>query len=130
MNQAKFTLPKSSELIKDIPWLTHLSDAAILKFDTLVEVKLFPFNYHFKEELIAKNGLGIIARGIAKLTKDGVEEGSEVLENGEILSHFNEKVSNTDKVISETPLTVIWVSASNIEAIKAVDSKLAEKLTN
>ena len=127
---AKFTLPKSSELIKDIPWLADLSDAAILKFDTLVEVKLFPFNYHFKEELIAKNGLGIIARGIAKLTKDGVEEGSEVLENGEILSHFNEKVSNTDKVISETPLTVIWVSASNLEAIKAVDSKLAEKLNN
>ena len=67
--------------------------ASELHFDTLVEVKLFPFNYHFKDELIAKNGLGIIARGIAKLTKDGVEEGSEVLESGEILSQFNKKVS-------------------------------------
>ena len=46
------------------------------------------------------------------------------------MSHSNEKVSNTDKVISETPLTVIWVSSNNIEAVKAVDSQLAIKLTS
>ena len=125
----KYELPLSAELIKDINWLQDLSDSAVKTLDSLVEVKIFPFNYHFKEELIPKNGLGIIARGIAKLTKDGIDKDSEVLGNGEILSHFNPKVSNTDKVVSETPLTVIWVSASNIDALKAVDAQLKEKLS-
>ena len=124
----KFVLPESSELIKDISWLKDLSDNALNTFDNLVEVKIFPFNYHFKEELSSKNGLGIIARGFAKLSKDDGDEGSEVLGSGEILSHSNEKVSSTDKVISETPLTVIWVSSNNIEAVKAVDSQIANKL--
>jgi len=126
----KYKLPLSADLIKDINWLQDLSDSALETLDSLVEVKIFPFNYHFKEELIPKNGLGIIARGIAKLTKDGVDKDSEILGNGEILSHFNPKVSNTDKVVSETPLTVIWVSASNIDALKAVDPQLREKLSN
>ena len=125
----KFVLPESSELIKDISWLKGLSDDALSTFDNLVEVKIFPFNYHFKEELSFKNGLGIIARGFAKLTKDGVDEGSQVLGSGEILSYSNEKVYSTDKVITETPLTVIWVSSNNIEAVKAVDSQIANKLT-
>jgi hypothetical protein len=125
-----FELPESSELIKDISWLKDLSESSIVAFDSLVEVKIFPFNYEFKEELIPKNGIGIIARGIAKLTKDGVDEGSEVLGQGEILSHFNKKVSNTDKVISETPLTVIWVNANNISGLKKLDAQLSEKLSN
>jgi NhaP-type Na+/H+ or K+/H+ antiporter len=125
---AEFVLPKSSELIKDIPWLKDLSNQAIIELDSLVEVKLFPFNYHFRDELFSKNGLGIIARGIAKLTKDGADKDSEVIAKGELLSHSNDKVSKTDKVVAETPLTVIWVSSANVSKLKAVDNILAEKL--
>ena len=124
----EFKLPESRELIKDIDWLKDLSEDTLNKFDVLVEVKIFPFNYEFKEELDASNGIGIIARGIAKLTKDGTDKDSEVLAKGELLSSSNVIVSNTDKVVSETPLTVIWVSSENIDALKAVDSILAEKL--
>ena len=124
----EFKLPDSRELIKDIDWLKELSENAINKFDSYVEVKIFPFNYEFKEELDARNGIGIIARGIAKLTKDGADKDSEVLAKGELLSHSNEKVSNTDKVVSETPLTVIWVNHDNIIELKAVDKILSRQL--
>ena len=89
----KFKLPISTDLIKEINWLKELSDNAVKTLDQLVEVKIFPFNYQFREELMPKNGLGIIARGIAKLTKDGMDIDSEVLGNGDILSHVNPKVS-------------------------------------
>ena len=124
----EFKLPESRELIKDIDWLKELSENAVNKLDSLVEVKIFPFNYEFKEELDSRNGMGIIARGIAKLTKDGADKDSEVLAKGELLSHSNEKVSNTDKVVSETPLTVIWVNHDNIIELKAVDKILSRQL--
>ena len=124
----EFKLPESRELIKDIDWLKELSENAVNKLDSLVEVKIFPFNYEFKEELDSRNGMGIIARGIAKLTKDGADKDSEILAKGELLSHSNEKVSNTDKVVSETPLTVIWVNHDNINELKAVDKIIGEQL--
>ena len=124
----EFKLPESRELIKDIDWLKNLSENAINKFDSFVEVKIFPFNYEFIEELEARNGIGIIARGIAKLTKDGADKDSEILAKGELLSYSNEKVSNSDKVVSETPLTVIWVSHDNINELRTVDKILGERL--
>ena len=124
----KFKLPISTDLIKEINWLKELSDNAVKTLDQLVEVKIFPFNYQFREELMPKNGLGIIARGIAKLTKDGMDIDSEVLGNGDILSHVNPKVSKIDKVVCETPLTVIWVSASKIDTLK-VGCPIEKKLS-
>ena len=113
-----FTLPDAKDLIKDIKLFSELEEKVIVSVIPFVEIKIFPFNYQFKQELDPKNGLGVICRGSAKISNKQDDNRSEVLAKGDIIS--DKTVQKGDRLISETPLTVMWIPSSKIDQVKSL----------
>ena len=113
-----FTLPDAKDLIKDIKLFSELEEKVIVSVIPFVEIKIFPFNYQFKQELDPKNGLGVICRGSAKISNKQDENRSAVLAKGDIIS--DKTVQKGDRLISETPLTVMWIPSSKIDQVKSL----------
>ena len=113
-----FTLPDAKDLIKDVRLFSELEEKVIVSVIPFVEIKIFPFNYQFKQELDPKNGIGVICRGSAKISNKQDDNRSEVLAKGDIIS--NKTVQKGDRLISETPLTVMWIPSSKIDQVKSL----------
>ena len=113
-----FTLPDAKDLIKDIKLFSELEEKVIVGVIPFVEIKIFPFNYQFKQELDPKNGLGVICRGSAKISNKQDDNRSAVLAKGDIIS--DKTVQKGDRLISETPLTVMWIPSSKIDQVKSL----------
>ena len=113
-----FTLPDAKDLIKDIKLFSELEEKVIVSVIPFVEIKIFPFNYQFKQELDPKNGLGVICRGSAKISNKQDDNRSAVLAKGDIIS--DKTVQKGDRLISETPLTVMWIPSSKIDQVKSL----------
>ncbi len=113
-----FTLPDAKDLIKDVRLFSELEEKVIVSVIPFVEIKIFPFNYQFKQELDPKNGIGVICRGSAKISNKQDDNRSEVLAKGDIIS--DKTVQKGDRLISETPLTVMWIPSSKIDQVKSL----------
>ena len=113
-----FVLPEVKDLIKGLKSFNDLEDDTISSLIPLIEVKIFPFNYVFKNEFNNQSGVGIICRGSAKISNNQDENRSEVLSKGDVISA--ESIQKGDKLISETPITVMWVGYSNLEQIRKI----------
>ena len=113
-----FILPDAKDLIKDIKLFSELDEKVIVSIIPFVEIKIFPFNYQFKQELDPKNGLGVICRGSAKISNKQDDNRSAVLAKGDIIS--DKTVQKGDRLISETPLTVMWIPSSKIDQVKSL----------
>ena len=123
-NPPTFKLPKSNELLKLIPWIDILDDSSIMKLTKIIEIKIFPANYSFENELESKN-IGVLVRGNAKIIDN---EKSEDLEIGFVISKINKKVASSTKIVSNSPLTLIWVSENKYnsfqELVKDFDAQI------
>ena len=84
----------------------------------LIEVKIFPFNYVFKNEFDNQSGVGIICRGSAKISNNQDENRSEVLSKGDVISA--ESIQRGDKLVSETPITVMWVESTDLKKVRTL----------
>ena len=113
-----FVLPEVKDLIKGLKSFNDLEDDTISSLIPLIEVKIFPFNYVFKNEFNNQSGVGIICRGSAKISNNQDENRSEVLSKGDVISA--ESIQKGDKLISETPITVMWVGYSNLEQVRKI----------
>jgi hypothetical protein len=120
-----FKLPKSQELLKLIPWIEKLDDSSVMNLSKIIEIKIFPANYSFDNEL-KSNNIGILVRGNAKFN-DGDQ--SNDLQIGFIISKRNKKITSASKVISNSPLTLIWIPESKynsfVELVKDFDTQIS-----
>ena len=123
-NPPTFKLPESQDLLKLIPWIENLEDSSIMNLTKIIEIKIFPANYSFDKELESKS-IGVLVRGNAKLIDN---DQSNDLEIGFIISKRNKRITSTGKVVSNSPLTLIWVSEDKYkffqEFVKDVDDQL------
>ena len=116
-NPPSFELPKTQELLKQIPWIDKLDDLQFRNLSKLIEIKIFPTNYSFENEL-NNNGLGILIRGSIEM-----RTGSKIstnLDTGFIISKRNKKVDLQTEIISKTPLTVVWISTNKIAEFESI----------
>jgi len=101
-----------------------LDDSSIMKLTKIIEIKIFPANYSFENELESKN-IGVLVRGNAKIIDN---EKSEDLEIGFVISKINKKVASSTKIVSNSPLTLIWVSENKYnsfqELVKDFDAQI------
>ena len=123
-NPPIFKLPESQDLLKLIPWIENLEDSSIMNLTKIIEIKIFPANYSFDKELESKS-IGVLVRGNAKLIDN---DQSNDLEIGFIISKRNKRITSTGKVVSNSPLTLIWVSEDKYkffqEFVKDFDDQL------
>ena len=119
-----FKLPKSQELLNLIPWIKKLDDSSIMNLSKIIEIKIFPANYSFDNEL-KSNNVGVLVRGNAKFTDN---DQSNDLEIGFIISKRNNKITSSSKVVSNSPLTLIWIDQSKynsfIELVKDFETQI------
>ena len=113
-----FVLPEVKDLIKGLKSFNDLEDETISSLIPLIEVKIFPFNYVFKNEFDNQSGVGIICRGSAKISNNQDENRSEVFSKGDVISA--ESIQKGDKLISETPITVMWVESNDLEKVRTL----------
>ena len=113
-----FVLPEVKDLIKGLKSFNDLEDETISSLIPLIEVKIFPFNYVFKNEFDNQSGVGIICRGSAKISNKQDENSSEVFSKGDVISA--ESIQKGDRLISETPITVMWVENTDLEKVKTL----------
>ena len=113
-----FVLPEVKDLIKGLKSFNDLEDETISSLIPLIEVKIFPFNYVFKNEFDNQSGVGIICRGSAKISNNQDENRSEVLSKGDVISA--ESIQKGDKLVSETPITVMWVESSDMDKVRTL----------
>ncbi len=123
-----FILPSVSELVKEVSWLKDLDDKKLKEFILLTEVKIFPLNFDFINEMNLNNDLGVIARGGAKILAKDQGSSPTFLKKGDVISKFNKNISDSNRIISITPLTVIWIKESSIDKIKALSISLKDNL--
>jgi hypothetical protein len=120
-----FKLPKSQDLLKLIPWIEKLDDSSVMNLSKIIEIKIFPANYSFDKELKSSD-IGILVRGNAKLTDN---DQSNDLEIGFIISKRNKKITSSSKVVSNSPLTLIWIVESKynsfVELVKDFDNQIS-----
>ena len=74
------------------------------KMSKIVEIKIFPLNYNFDDEL-KSHGLGILLRGNVEVLQN---ESSKVLDLGSVTSFSNS--SESKKIVSKSPVTMVWIS--------------------
>ena len=113
-----FVLPEVKDLIKGLKSFNDLEDDTISSLIPLIEVKIFPFNYVFKNEFNNQSGVGIICRGSAKISNNQDENRSEVFSKGDVISA--ESIQKGDKLVSETPITVMWVESSDMDKVRTL----------
>ena len=123
-----FILPSVSELVKEVSWLKDLDDKKLKEFILLTEVKIFPLNFDFINEMNLNNDLGVIARGGAKILAEDQGSSPTFLKKGDVISKFNKNISDSNRIVSITPLTVIWIKESSIDKIKALSISLKDNL--
>ena len=120
-----FKLPKSQDLLKLIPWIEKLDDSSVINLSKIIEIKIFPANYSFDNELNSNN-IGILVRGNAKFNDN---DQSNDLEIGFIISKRNKKITSSSKVVSNSPLTLIWIAESKynsfVELVKDFDNQIS-----
>ena len=102
-NPPSFILPKAIDLLKQIPWINSLDENELNKMSKIVEIKIFPLNYNFQDEL-KSHGLGILLRGNVEVLENN---SSKVLELGSVTS-FSNNYENK-KIVSKSPLTMVWI---------------------
>lgn len=123
-----FTLPSVSELVKEVSWLKDLGNQELKDFIQMTDVKIFPLNFEFIKEMNLNNDLGIIARGGAKYFSEEDDGVPTFLKQGDVISKFTHSLSDTSRIISITPLTVIWIKENKIDKIKELSSGFKENL--
>ena len=120
-----FKLPKSQDLLKLIPWIEKLDDSLVMNLSKIIEIKIFPANYSFDNELNSNN-IGILVRGNAKFNDN---DQSNDLEIGFIISKRNKKITSSSKVVSNSPLTLIWIAESKynsfVDLVKDFDNQIS-----
>ena len=113
-----FVLPEVKDLIKGLKSFNDLEDETISYLIPLIEVKIFPFNYVFKNEFDNQSGVGIICRGSAKISNNLDENRSKVFSKEDVISA--ESIQKGDKLVSETPITVMWIENTDLEKVKTL----------
>jgi hypothetical protein len=95
-----------------------------MNLSKIIEIKIFPANYSFDNEL-KSNNVGVLVRGNAKFTDN---DRSNDLEIGFIISKRNNKITSSSKVVSNSPLTLIWIDQSKynsfIELVKDFETQI------
>ncbi len=129
MNELKnqeldFVLPEVKDLIKGLKSFHNMDDKIIDSLIPLIELKIFPFNYLFKSEFEKQSGVGIICRGSAKILNQENENRGDVFAKGDVISA--QSVKKGDRLITETPITVIWIEAANFQKVKILLSEFIE----
>ena len=81
---------------------------------TIVEIKIFPLNYNFEDEL-KSHGLGILLRGNVEVLEN---ESSKVLDLGSVTSFSNS--SDSKKIVSKSPVTMVWISKNRLEEFEKI----------
>ena len=112
-NPPSFKLPNAIDLIKQIHWIKSLDQNVVSKISKIVEIKIFPLNYNFTDEL-KSNGFGILLRGNIEVSE---KESSKVLEIGSVTSFSDNK-----KITINSPVTMVWISNNRLEEFKKMSS--------
>ena len=113
-NPPSFILPNAIDLLKQIPWINSLDENELNKMSKIVEIKIFPLNYNFNDEL-KSHGLGILLRGNVEVLEN---ESSKVLELGSVTSFSNS--SENKKIVSKSPVTMVWISKNRLEEFEKI----------
>ncbi|RPG80257.1 MAG: hypothetical protein CBC95_002730 [Crocinitomicaceae bacterium TMED135] len=108
-NPPSFILPNAIDLLKQIPWIKSLDDNELSKISKIVEIKIFPLNYNFQDEL-KSHGLGILLRGNVEVSEN---KSSKVLEIGTVTSFSNS--SENKEIISNSPVTMVWIPSNRLQ---------------
>ena len=113
-NPPSFILPNAIDLLKQIPWINTLDENELNKMSKIVEIKIFPLNYNFEDEL-KSHGLGILLRGNVEVLEN---ESSKVLDLGSVTSFSNS--SDSKKIVSKSPVTMVWISKNRLEEFEKI----------
>ncbi|PDH47214.1 MAG: hypothetical protein CND37_05305, partial [Bacteroidetes bacterium MED-G20] len=108
-NPPSFILPNAIDLLKQIPWIKSLDDNELSKISKIVEIKIFPLNYNFQDEL-KSHGMGVLLRGNVEVSEN---KSSKVLEIGTVTSFSNS--SENKEIISNSPVTMVWIPSNRLD---------------
>lgn len=110
-------LPETKELVKSIGWLQDFPKEGIKLLTDLCTTRIYSNGQRIVKNMSAANGLFIIVRGNV-LIKDG-NRTVEVLGKGDGIGEilYLTKGQSQFTVVAETPVTVLSLSASNLERI-------------
>lgn len=110
-------LPETKELVKSIAWLQEMPKDALKMITELGQTRMFSNGQRILKNMNASHGLYIIARGNVNI-RDG-KRTVEVLGKGDGIGEilYLTKGQSQFDIIAETPVTVLVLSASNVERI-------------
>jgi CRP-like cAMP-binding protein len=108
-------LPETKELVRSIHWLEDFSKEGVKLFSELCQTRIYANGQRIVKNMNASHGLYIIARGNVNI-KDG-KRTIEVLSKGDGIGEilYLTQGQSQFQVIAETPVTVLWLSTSNLE---------------
>ncbi len=110
-------LPETKELVKSIDWLQELPKEALKMITDHCQTRIYSNGQRIVKNMSASNGLYIIARGNVNI-KDG-KQTIEILGKGDGIGEilYLTKGQSQFQIMAETPVTVLVLSASNVERI-------------
>ncbi|MEX2597637.1 MAG: cation:proton antiporter [Salibacteraceae bacterium] len=112
-------LPETRELIKSVSWLESLPKEGEKLLINLCQTKIYSNGQRIVKHMSSSLGLYIIVRGNVNI-KDG-KRTIEVLGKGDCIGEivYLTQGQSNNIGIAETPVTVLWLSASSVEKMVA-----------
>lgn len=123
-----FDLPKSIELLRDVPWLKGIEESKFKKISELFEDRIFSVGQALVKKDGKEEGLFVLVRGKVIVTVDDVV--IDILGPGNVVGEISILTENfrSATVTAESPVTALWISNSNMKKALDLSEQLESKL--
>jgi NhaP-type Na+/H+ or K+/H+ antiporter len=110
-------LPETKELVRSIPWLQELPKEGVKMLVDLFQTKIYSTGQRISKQKSASEGIYIIARGTVAVKQDKMT--LALLSKGDCVGDmvYLTKVGSGHPVIAESPVTTLYLSASNMQRL-------------
>ena len=121
-------LPDAIELLKDVKWLQGLGPNTLDMIVKLFQTKVYSVGDKIIKESGHGDGFYFIARGTVKVTHK--KKVLDVLSHGSFIGEMAglTGLPRAAEVSAESPVTVLWMSSSNMKDVMRESSILAKRL--
>ena len=125
-----FELPDAEDFMSEVSWLKDIDHKTFHHVSQLFSSKIFNANDVLLKEGKVEDGMFILVRGTLRITIkneliDVLNAGATV---GEVAALNNNK--RTATVTAETPVTVMWISSSDLKHLVADYPEIGQRIWN
>jgi hypothetical protein len=122
-----FEMPETIELMKGISWLKNLEDEKFKKIVGFFQNRIYSPDQKLLKYNDTDQGIFLIVRGKVKV--DVGHEVIDILGPGSVIGEMSilSKSKRSATVTAESPVTTMWISASNIKKAMSIASELEER---